>query len=108
MFEDNFGGEFQRTGHPNVKNFKRFTNAYMLVYVRESDLDEILAPVTEVDIPEHLRRRLEDEKIALEKRRKEKEEAHLYMYAKVRGFVQSVSVRKNARSLSTPVLGPNG
>ncbi|KAJ3051463.1 hypothetical protein HK097_007526 [Rhizophlyctis rosea] len=83
VFEDNFGGEFQRTGHPNVKNFKRFTNAYMLVYVREENLDEILAPVTEVDIPEHLRRRLEDEKIALEKRKKEREEAHLFMWVKV-------------------------
>ncbi|KAJ3037767.1 hypothetical protein HDV00_001353 [Rhizophlyctis rosea] len=83
VFEDNFGGEFHKTGQPNFKTFKRFTNAYMLVYVRESDLDDMLSPVEGSDIPEHLRKRLEDEKIALEKRRKEKEEAHLYMQVKV-------------------------
>jgi ubiquitin carboxyl-terminal hydrolase 7 len=51
--EDNYGGEVIST-KPGGKNFKRFTNAYMLVYVKESTIDEILAPVTKDDIPEHL------------------------------------------------------
>ena len=52
VLEDNYGGE--STLRPNLKIAKRFTNAYMLVYIRESDLDEILAPVTNADIPQHL------------------------------------------------------
>ena len=33
---------------------KRFTNAYMLVYVRECMIDEVLAPFKEEDTPAHL------------------------------------------------------
>jgi ubiquitin carboxyl-terminal hydrolase 7 len=52
--DDNFGGEMvSKTG---AKTLKRYTNAYMLVYVRNSDIDWILEPVTEEDIPSHLRK----------------------------------------------------
>ena len=57
--EDNFGGEAPPSTDPRLqrqaKPMKRFANAYMLVYIRESDLDEILAPITTEDIPQHLR-----------------------------------------------------
>ena len=33
---------------------KHFTNAYMLVYIRESKIDEILAPTKDEDTPPHL------------------------------------------------------
>ena len=61
----------------------RFSNAYMLVYVRESDEAQILCDATESDIQEHLLSRLKKEKAEKERRRKEKEEAHLFTTIKV-------------------------
>uniref|UniRef100_H2YBF2 Ubiquitin carboxyl-terminal hydrolase 7 n=1 Tax=Ciona savignyi TaxID=51511 RepID=H2YBF2_CIOSA len=55
------------------------TNAYMLVYIRKSKLPEILCPVTDADIPEQLMDRLNEERILEAYRRKERQEAHLYL-----------------------------
>ena len=62
VLEDNFGGESLVNGavHPPSKPplkgaMKRFTNAYMLVYIRESKVSEILAPISTEQVPEHLR-----------------------------------------------------
>ncbi|RPD64565.1 hypothetical protein L227DRAFT_649777 [Lentinus tigrinus ALCF2SS1-6] len=38
-----------------VRAMKRFTNAYMLVYVREPAIDEVLAPWKDEDTPAHLK-----------------------------------------------------
>jgi hypothetical protein len=59
VLEDNYGGDMlnglipphQRT---QARTLKKFTNAYMLVYVRETELDTVLAPFTEGDTPAHL------------------------------------------------------
>ena len=59
VLEDNYGGDMlnglvppqQRT---QARTLKKFTNAYMLVYVRETELDTVLAPFTEGDTPPHL------------------------------------------------------
>ena len=56
----------------------RFSNAYMLVYVRESDISQIICEATENDIAEHLRARLKKEKEEKDRKKKEKAEAHLY------------------------------
>lgn len=102
VLEDNFGGESllsngggypavaPQGGHPGAKPplkgaMKRFTNAYMLVYVRENKVSEVLKPITTEDVPEHLRTRLERERRDAEMRKKERDEQHLYLTAKVRG-----------------------
>ena len=39
--------------------FTKYSNAYMLVYIRESDKEKIMCNVDEKDIAEHLRVRLQ-------------------------------------------------
>ncbi|EKM55554.1 uncharacterized protein PHACADRAFT_256265 [Phanerochaete carnosa HHB-10118-sp] len=88
VLEENYGGEplnglvspMQRN---QVRAMKRFTNAYMLVYVRESMIDEVLAPFKEEDTPAHLKRRLDEERMQMEAKKREREEQHLYLTAKV-------------------------
>lgn len=45
--------------NPGVNNtpfkFTKYSNAYMLVYIRESDKEKIICNVDEKDIAEHLR-----------------------------------------------------
>lgn len=65
------------------QNRVRFSNAYMLVYVRESEWDSIMCDVTEDDISEHIRTRLRAEEEEKERRRKERAEAHLYTMVSV-------------------------
>ncbi|ORX89747.1 ubiquitin carboxyl-terminal hydrolase 5 [Basidiobolus meristosporus CBS 931.73] len=86
ILEDNYGGESLQPNQPGLRQtyrMKRFTNAYMLVYIRESALDDILDPIAIEDIPEHLRKRFDAEKAAAEARRREKEEMHLYLNVKI-------------------------
>ena len=78
--DDNFGAEEDtRYGLKWSQLHRRHANAYMLIYVRDSDAEEILAEVPDEEIPQHLVERLEKEQQEQERRRKEKEEAHLYM-----------------------------
>jgi len=61
----------------------KHSNAYMLVYIRESDKEKIMCTVDEKDITEHLRVRLKKEQEDKEHKKKEKAEAHLYTIIKV-------------------------
>ena len=71
--DNNFGG--QREHHNN-----RFcTNAYMLVYICENDMEDTIRTVSEEDIPQYLHQRIEEEKQVEAQKRKERQEAHLYM-----------------------------
>ncbi|CAG9828572.1 unnamed protein product [Diabrotica balteata] len=73
--EHNFGG------HDEDRNMtvKHCTNAYMLVYIRDSQMTKVLQDVTDADIPTELADRLAKEKRMEQVRRKERNEAHLYM-----------------------------
>lgn len=76
--DHNFGGT-----DDDVAVSRHCTNAYMLVYIRDSAIQEVLQPVTEGDIPEQLVERLQEEKRQEALRRKERNEAHLYMSVQV-------------------------
>ncbi|KAL2062656.1 hypothetical protein VTL71DRAFT_5728 [Oculimacula yallundae] len=87
VLEDNYGGEYIQ---PNGQVMKvrskpvlRQNSAYMLVYIRQSRVDDVLLPVTEEDIPSHLQKKLDEEAALREARKKEREEQHLYINIKV-------------------------
>jgi len=89
VLEENYGGEYaanQMNGNAGVRqpytrgySNKRSMNAYMLVYLRKSRMDRVLVDVTENEVPSHLERRIVEEQADLARRRKEREEAHLYL-----------------------------
>ncbi|RIB01653.1 hypothetical protein C2G38_2230141 [Gigaspora rosea] len=58
-------------------------STYMLIYIRESDIDFVLSPILAEDIPKHLQRRLDEEKALYEQKQKEDEECHLYLPIKI-------------------------
>jgi ubiquitin carboxyl-terminal hydrolase 7 len=72
---NNFGGNSS-----DELTFRHSTNAYMLVYVRDSQkLKCILNDVQRSDIPQTLQDRLQEEKKIELMRKKERNEAHLYL-----------------------------
>ncbi|KAK9122991.1 hypothetical protein Sjap_012593 [Stephania japonica] len=87
--EEQYGGEEEQLPqtNPGFNNtpfkFTKYSNAYMLVYIRESDKEKIICNVDEKDIAEHLRIRLKKEQEEKEHKKKEKAEAHLYTIIKV-------------------------
>ncbi|KAK8953543.1 Ubiquitin carboxyl-terminal hydrolase 13 [Platanthera guangdongensis] len=86
--EEQYGGEEELPQrNPGFNNtpfkFTKYSNAYMLVYIRETDKDKIICNVDEKDIAEHLRIRLKKEQEEKERKKKEKGEAHLYTIIKV-------------------------
>lgn len=98
VLEENFGGDaganstsLSHNGllHPQTRmartaaQWKRFTSAYMLVYFRESALDEILASIGPNDIPRHVVQKVEEERLEAAKRKREKEEMHLYITVRI-------------------------
>ncbi|XP_039139538.1 ubiquitin carboxyl-terminal hydrolase 13-like isoform X1 [Dioscorea cayenensis subsp. rotundata] len=86
--EEQYGGEEELPQtNPGFNNtpfkFTKYSNAYMLVYIRESDKEKVICNVDEKDIAEHLRIRLKREQEEKEHKKKEKAEAHLYTIIKV-------------------------
>ncbi|GIY89443.1 ubiquitin carboxyl-terminal hydrolase 7 [Caerostris extrusa] len=75
--DHNFGG------NEDDITVKHCTNAYMLVYIKDSVIADVLQPVTEQDIPDQLVERLSEERRQETLRRKERNEAHLYMTVQV-------------------------
>jgi ubiquitin carboxyl-terminal hydrolase 7 len=102
--DDNYGESTDDDavqGKPYAPPWKigRLSSAYMLVYVRASDLDKMVCPVAETDIPEHVRERLALE--AAEKARLEKEKAEAHLYTVVRcARDDDIAARVCARGLA--------
>ena len=84
-------------GRPIQKLHRRFTNAYMLVYVREVDFDRILCHIPQDVLPVHIKQRLEQERELEEMRRKEKEEQFLTM--KIRVLTDDIIKRHSGADL---------
>ncbi|KAF3926684.1 hypothetical protein ABW21_db0202821 [Orbilia brochopaga] len=90
VLDDNFGGEIPnaqylgplRNPYTRTMSMKRSMSAYMLVYIRKTRMHDIL-PKDDYAAPDHLQTRLDEEKALRDQKRKEKEEQHLYMLAKV-------------------------
>ena len=82
--EENFGGEYpipanvQLNRTPGTRAPKRSMNAYMLVYIRECHADKILLSGETVGPPEPVAVKFAEERALFEKRKKERDEAHLY------------------------------
>jgi len=86
--EEQYGGEEELPQtNPGFNNtpfkFTKYSNAYMLVYIRESDKEKIICNVDEQDIAEHLRIRLKKEQEEKEDKKRYKAQAHLYTIIKV-------------------------
>ncbi|GAM25105.1 hypothetical protein SAMD00019534_082800 [Acytostelium subglobosum LB1] len=64
--EESFGTEVESVRRGGAGGFtmgRSFTNAYMLVYIRSTEIDELLKPIPDSEIPVHLKQRLDsDEK----------------------------------------------
>ncbi|XP_068340698.1 ubiquitin C-terminal hydrolase 12-like isoform X1 [Pyrus communis] len=82
--EEQYGGEDETSPDFNNTPFKltRYSDAYMLVYVRDSDKDKVICNVDEKDIAEHLKIRLKKEQ-EKEKKERFKEQAHHYTIIEV-------------------------
>ncbi|XP_017492273.1 PREDICTED: ubiquitin carboxyl-terminal hydrolase 7-like [Rhagoletis zephyria] len=75
----NYGGVGMKQGGP----VRPSTSAYMLVYIRDSELADVLAPVTPADIEEQLFERMQEAKRQKALRQKERQEEHLYRSVKI-------------------------
>ncbi|KAJ5832000.1 hypothetical protein N7474_000311 [Penicillium riverlandense] len=86
VLEENYGGEYElangatgvRQPYTRGLSTKRSMNAYMLVYIRKSRQDDVLLPITKDDVPSHIETRLAEDRAEMLRRKKEREEAHLY------------------------------
>jgi ubiquitin carboxyl-terminal hydrolase 7 len=55
VLEDNYGGvSTDEYTLVQARNQQTKTNAYILVYIRNSRIDKVLAPLTEADTPVHI------------------------------------------------------
>ncbi|GMG49910.1 unnamed protein product [Ambrosiozyma monospora] len=90
VFEGNFGADKlnvdpRRLTRDEQQEYtlKRHTSAYMLVYMRKSKLNDLLAETETKDIPQHIVKQITYEHDQYQKLRKEQEEMHLYANFKI-------------------------
>lgn len=58
---------------------RRFSNAYMLQYLRKSEAPYLLKPQDELDVPKELAARIRKERVEEEQKKKERTDQHLFM-----------------------------
>ncbi|KAH8614260.1 putative Ubiquitin carboxyl terminal hydrolase Ubiquitin specific protease C terminal [Trypanosoma vivax] len=75
VFGANFGGSRTNYWGSEVSST---TNAYMLIYIRTSEMDQLLRPVGKKDVPAHVVKQLELEQKEHERCLKELADEHLY------------------------------
>jgi ubiquitin carboxyl-terminal hydrolase 7 len=86
--DENFGGSdslsseetlelFRSTGVKPYR-YKKFTSAYLLVYIRKSELDSMLESVDDSSVPEYLVNRIKADDLQDARRRHERQQQHLY------------------------------
>lgn len=103
--DENFGGyeavsseeamELQRSTGVRPYRYKKFTSAYLLVYIRKSELDTVMAPIEESSIPEYLVARIKSDDMAEARRRHERQQQYLNMDVTI---VTDLSIRNYAGS----------
>ncbi|KAG1672785.1 hypothetical protein FOA52_002773 [Chlamydomonas sp. UWO 241] len=82
--EEQYGGDDDSMGSfGGGLKYAKNSNAYMLVYVRQSDWDKVMGDSTEEELAGPLRERLEQEQCAKEEKQKMKQEAFMYCTLKV-------------------------
>jgi ubiquitin carboxyl-terminal hydrolase 7 len=117
-FEANFGLEpldqtaMSKMTRAQVQNYqiRRHTSAYMLVYIKRSERDNVLQEVTQDDVPKFISSEVDKELDELATKRKELEELHLYLninfftndlFKRYEGFDLSANERFNQPDLYT-------
>lgn len=86
VLDDNYGGELISHGVPVMSKGKpvmRQSSAYMLVYIRQSRVENVLLPVGQDDTPAHLQKKLDEEAALRQQLKKERDEQHLYLNVRV-------------------------
>lgn len=78
----NFNKSMSRDEYQNYI-IRHHTSAYMLVYIRKSKVDDVLAEVEDCDVPSHITKQIEYENAEEMRIKKEREEMHLYVNFKV-------------------------
>ncbi|KAG0675211.1 hypothetical protein C6P40_001857 [Pichia californica] len=90
VFEEGFGcgpptDSTKQMTRDEYQNYiiRHHTSAYMLVYIRESKIPDVLAEVEESDVPPHISKQIEYEAVEDMRIKKEREEMHLYVNFKI-------------------------
>ena len=63
--------------------YSREPNAYMLVYIRDTDVNDVLSEVPSSAIPPHIKRKFEEEELEKKKKNQEKLEQEKYFFFKI-------------------------
>lgn len=87
VFDENFGLDaldnsklmkMTRLAYQHYQ-LRRHTSAYMLVYIKRAEVDNVLQDVTEQDVPNYIVEEVKKELEERERQRKELEESYLYL-----------------------------